>query len=95
MNTEFDYTELRKKIREYGYTQETLSKALEMGRVSLNQRLNNILEFSNNEIIRCCELLEIDTSEIPNYFFVEKVQKIERTKRDKESENEYSSEAIY
>ncbi len=95
MNTEFDYTELRKKIREYGYTQETLSKALEMGRVSLNQRLNNILEFSNNEIIRCCELLEIDTSEIPNYFFVEKVQKSEQTKIDKESENEYSSEVIY
>lgn len=78
MSTEFDYTKLRERFKDYGYTQATLSKALGMGRVSLNQRLNNILEFSNNEIFQCCELLEIDNSEIPEYFFTEKVQKSEQ-----------------
>ena len=42
----FDYCELIKLIRyKYG-TQDNFAKALSIGRVSLSQRLNNRLEFS-------------------------------------------------
>lgn len=69
----FDYSKLRGKIKEIYNTQDNFSKKLGIGRVSLSQRLNNILEFSQDEIYRTCELLELRKEEIPEYFFKEKV----------------------
>ena len=57
-----------------------------MGRVSLSQRFNNYLDFSQSEIDRACELLELSKEEIPRYFFTTKVQKNELNRRDKEGE---------
>ena len=74
---EFDYSRLRGKIREVFDTEAAFAKAMEMGRVSLSQRLNNVLEFSSSEILKSCSLLGISSVEIPQYFFAEKVQKRE------------------
>lgn len=75
---EFDYSKLIKLIRyKYG-TQDNFAKALSIGRVSLSQRLNNRLEFSQEEILKSSMLLGISKQEIPEYFFEEKVQKHER-----------------
>lgn len=65
----WDYSKLRGRIREKCGTQDQYAKALGIGRVSLSQRLNNQLEFSQDEIFKTCEILEIDQSEIPVYFF--------------------------
>lgn len=74
----FDYSELVKLIRyKYG-TQDNFAKALGIGRVSLSQRLNNRLEFTQEEMLRTSELLDLTQEDIPNYFFREKVQKVER-----------------
>lgn len=71
----FDYSDLIKLIRyKYG-TQENFAKSLSIGRVSLSQRLNNRLDFSQEEILKASKLLEIPENEIPRYFFKEKVQK--------------------
>lgn len=73
----FEYSELVKLIRYKFGTQDNFAKALSIGRVSLSQRLNNRLEFSQEEILRAARLLDIPEEEIPKYFFEEKVQKHE------------------
>lgn len=65
----FNYSKLRGKIKEVFNTQDKFAEALGIGRVSLSQRLNNILEFSQNEIYISCKLLGIQAIEIADYFF--------------------------
>lgn len=73
----FDYSKLRGKIKELFGTQDRFAEALGIGRVSLSQRLNNLLDFSAPEINKACELLGVEKRDIPIYFFAEKVQKHE------------------
>ncbi len=68
----FDYSKLRGRIKEKYYTQDNFAKMMGMGRVSLSQRLNNILEFTQKEIFMACELLDIPLIDIPEYFFCPK-----------------------
>ena len=49
------------------------AEKLGIGRVSLSQRLNNQLEFSQDEIFKSCEILKIDLSDMREYFFTQKV----------------------
>lgn len=65
----YDYRKLRGRIKEVCGTQNSFSKELGIGRVSLSQRLNNQMEFSQDEMIRACEILKIEKEEIPAYFF--------------------------
>ena len=57
------YDKLRGKIKEVCGTQDAFAEKLGIGRVSLSQRLNNQLEFSQDEIFRSCEILNIDISD--------------------------------
>lgn len=68
----WDYSKLRGKIREVCGTQDAFADKIGIGRVSLSQRLNNVLEFSQDEMFKSCEVLNIDKSEIPVYFFCPK-----------------------
>ena len=74
----FDYSKLSGKIKEVYGTQERFAEALGMGRVSLSQRLNNKIEFSQEEILRAAELLSIRRKEITEYFFCEEVRETEQ-----------------
>ncbi len=65
----YTYNKLLGKIKEVYGTQENFANELGIGRVSLSQRLNNRLEFTQNEIWTSCKLLSISDYEIPNYFF--------------------------
>jgi transcriptional regulator with XRE-family HTH domain len=78
----FDYSKLRGKIKEVFGTQDKFAERLGIGRVSLSQRLNNLLEFTQKEILQACELLHIPIEQMPEYFFKEKVQKSEQNKVD-------------
>lgn len=69
----FEYSELVRLIRYKFGTQDNFAKALGIGRVSLSQRLNNRLEFTQDEIAKASELLGIPKRKIPEYFFIEKV----------------------
>lgn len=66
---DFDYSKLRGRIKEIYGTQDNFADALNMGRVSLSQRLTGKLEFTQDEIMKSCELLKFDPAEIPSYFF--------------------------
>lgn len=65
----WDYSKLRGKIKEICGTQDAFAEKLGIGRVSLSQRLNNILEFTQEEMYKACEILGIELIELPLYFF--------------------------
>jgi hypothetical protein len=74
----FDYARLRGRIKEVFGTQDAFADAIGLGRVSVSQRLNNQLEFSQQEMFRSADVLGFSRGEIPEYFFTEKVQKHEQ-----------------
>lgn len=65
----WDYSKLRGKIKEVCGTQDCFAEKLGIGRVSLSQRLNNQLEFSQDEIFKACDILAINNEDISAYFF--------------------------
>ena len=69
----WNYNKLKGRIKEKCGTQDAFAAQIGIGRVSLSQRLNNLLEFSQDEIFKSCDVLEIDQSEIPVYFFTKEV----------------------
>lgn len=75
---EYDYSKLRGKIKEVCETHDRFAEKLGIGRVSLSQRLNNILDFSQSEMYKTCDILSISKEDIPVYFFTLKVQKHEQ-----------------
>lgn len=69
----YDYSKLVGKIKEKFGTQEKFADALDLGRVSLSLSLNSKREFSQKEINSAIELLNLEKTDIPEYFFKEKV----------------------
>ena len=66
---QYDYSKLAGRMKEYKYTQETLSKALGISETTLNLSLNNKRDFKQNEILKLCEILHIPKSRLTEYFF--------------------------
>jgi DNA-binding XRE family transcriptional regulator len=56
-------------MREYRYTQEILAKAIGINESTLHAKLNNKSYFKQDEIVKICKLLSIDTYEIGAYFY--------------------------
>lgn len=65
----FDYSALEGKIKQYYGTQEKFAMAISMSRSKLNQVLQNKSDFTSRKIQTICKLLDINNSEIPEYFF--------------------------
>lgn len=73
----YNFKKLKLKIKEVYDTQEKFAKDMGMGETSLNQRLNNSVEWKVPEMFKACKLLSIDISEADLYFYVEETQKTE------------------
>lgn len=69
----FDYSKLRGRIREKIGNENEFAAAIGMGRTSLSKKLNNRVEFTQNEIRNAVTVLEINDKDIPDYFFTAKV----------------------
>lgn len=69
----FNYSKLRGRIREIYGTQEDFAKAVGIGTVSLSYKLNNKSEWSQQEINKAVDILNIENDEIAIYFFTEEV----------------------
>lgn len=69
-----DYNRLRGKIREVFQTQEAFAEALNISQVSLSAKLNGKVLFTQVEMNKSCELLDIPKEFIPVYFFTPKVK---------------------
>ena len=74
---EFDYEMLRGRIRERFVTEDNFARAMRISDASLRRKLRTDGDFTRGQMIRAAELLDIDALSIPDYFFVEKVQKDE------------------
>ncbi len=70
----YNYKKLLGKIVEVYGTQYEFAKALNVSEHTLSSKLNNKVNFKQSEITKICELLDIASTEISNYFFTEKVQ---------------------
>ena len=68
-----DYRKLRGKIKEVFDTNGAFAEALDLDPPTLSSKLNNKSEWTTNEIVRACELLNIRLSDAHLYFFTLKV----------------------
>ena len=65
----FDYSKLRGRIKEIFEFEVTFAKALGMSKTSLSMKLNGKGDFTQSEIMKACNLLDIPNEEINVYFF--------------------------
>lgn len=73
----FDYSKLLGRIKECGFTQETLAKHIGIAETSMCLKLNNKANFKQVEIFLICIALNIESGEVGVYFFTPKVRKYE------------------
>lgn len=69
----FDYSKLKGKIKEKGLTQEELANKIEIDKSTLSLKINNQSVFTQEEIFKIINILEIAPEEIEEYFFTIKV----------------------
>ena len=73
----FDYSKLRGKIVEVFSKQSAFALAMGWSERTLSLKLTGKRLWKQSDICKAIELLRIDESEIPLYFFTPKVQEIE------------------
>lgn len=71
----FDYRKLRGRIREKCGTQSAFARAIGLSDVSVSNKLNNNIEWGQEEIEDAIHALDIPLTEIHTYFFTKKVEK--------------------
>jgi transcriptional regulator with XRE-family HTH domain len=64
-----NYSKLLGRIKERGYTQESLAKAIVKNKSTLNSKINGKVPFTTTEIDDICRVLDISNDEIGDYFF--------------------------
>jgi hypothetical protein len=69
MRPEFDYAELRKRIREKFGTPEEFALAAGLSPVEIRAKLSNLADFKISEMDRVCVLLGISDEEVEGVFF--------------------------
>lgn len=73
----YNFDKLKGKIKEIFYTQNDFATAMEMAPNTLSAKLNNLSEFTSNEISKAIELLNIKSKEEAwNIFFTQQVENI-------------------
>lgn len=75
MNTEFNYSKLKGKIRELDMTQREYAQSIGITERTLNLRFHNKRLFKQDEIIKTMELFNEPVENIHIYFFTQKVAK--------------------
>ena len=71
---EYNYDKLMGRIVEKFRTQARFSAEMGMSERTLSLKINNKRDFKQDEIIKACEILEIEHMDIPAYFFARVVQ---------------------
>lgn len=70
----YDYSKLLGRIKECFGKQALFASAIGLSERSVSLKLNNIRAWTQDEMMRSCEVLMFSSAEIPNYFFVEVVK---------------------
>ncbi|QUM66213.1 DUF739 family protein [Staphylococcus delphini] len=79
MKYDFDYSLLYKRMAEYRYSQSSLASAIPISRTSINHKLQGKNLFTQWEIKRICDILDIAPTKVGKYFFKQNVQKTVQT----------------
>ena len=69
MRTHFDYSKLKGRIKEKGYTLEKISKRIGISLSTLSLKMSNKSYFSQKEMLDICNILDIELKKIGDYFF--------------------------
>ena len=69
----YDYSKLKGKIKEKGFTQEDIANCINKDKSTLSLKLNNQSLFVQDEISKIVKMLDIPAEKIKEYFFTEKV----------------------
>ena len=72
---DFCYNKLRGRIKEVCSTDTRFAELMGISKATVSAKLNNKSEFSQPEILKAVEVLNLERSEIPQYFFVPLVYK--------------------
>lgn len=75
MSNTYDYRKLRGRIKEKFGTQAEFSRKIGLSEVSVSNKLNNIVDWGQEEIENTIYALEIPYSDIHAYFFTHLVEK--------------------
>lgn len=65
-------------------TQKEFAKRLGISRTSLHSKLNGLTNFSQDDIMKCIEFLDLNPEEVIKIFLVKKFRKKEQYKLNKE-----------
>lgn len=71
----FDYSKLAGRIREKFGTQKAFAKKLGISEGSLSLKMTNYTYFSQPEIKKAVQLLELEPGTVTEYFFTPRVKK--------------------
>lgn len=71
--TAFDYSKLKGRAIEKCRTLGNFADAMHWTDVTQARKMHGRVPWTQNDIILACRVLDIETSEIPAYFFVLKV----------------------
>lgn len=71
----YDYRKLRGRIREKFGTQAEFSRNIGLSEVSVSNKLNNVVDWGQDEMESAIVVLDIPFSDIHSYFFTHKVEK--------------------
>jgi hypothetical protein len=71
----YDYRKLRGRIKEKFGTQAEFSKRLGISEVSVSNKLNNVVDWGQEEMEHAISVLDIPESDIHAYFFTHIVEK--------------------
>ncbi len=69
----YDYTKLRERISSKNLTHEQVAKSLNISKGAFSQKINGIVAFSQDDVIKISKLLNIPKTKIYEYFFTSKV----------------------
>jgi len=69
----YDYSKLKERISNSGYTQEQVANALEISKGAFSQKINGCVAFSQDDVVAISKFLKIPKTKIYEYFFIEKV----------------------
>lgn len=84
----FDNRKLRGRIVEKFGTLGAFSDAMKMNRSTMSARFNGMHEWRQSDIAKACELLGIETADIPAYFLTDVVKSSERREKPEGEEND-------
>ena len=71
----YNYNKLKGRIKEYYGTQEAFADSIKLSATSVNNKLNNKVPFTQEEIYKSIIKLKIQPIEIQEIFFTKEVEK--------------------